>query len=100
MPSTWFTAAARSARESISVPSRSKTTCSKTRTLGRKGGAAAAGVGGLRIRELEPSTVQAAHEVDLGSREVRRARRVDDDAHTAEVADQIALLNALVEIEV
>src|SRR5579885_3382353 len=66
----------------MSVPSRSKTTCSyagvATRlTVGRgsrrEGRAAAAGVRRPRVRELEPAAAQAAHVVDLGSAEMLRA---------------------------
>ena len=63
--STWFVAAARSARESISVPSRSNATCvvperGRARLTGqgasgRERRAAAAGVLGVRVDELEPA---------------------------------------------
>src|SRR5207247_6854219 len=39
--------------------------------------AAAAGVRGLRVRELEAAAVEARHEVDFGADEVLGAARID-----------------------
>src|SRR5581483_11059642 len=106
-----MTAAARSARESTSVPSRSNATCSKARrdaftrdeprcrALGGEGRAAAAGVRGLRVRELEPAAVEVRDEVDLGPGEVLRARRVDDHADPVVLEDHVARLRGVVEVQ-
>src|SRR2546427_6224532 len=111
--STWFTAAVRSARESISVPSRSKATCSYTRaargltarplpvsrTLHREGRTAAAGMGGLLVREPEPAAVEARHEVDLGAGKVLGAGRVDQDPHPVVLEHPVLLAHVLIEVE-
>src|SRR2546427_5600627 len=106
--STWFTAAVRSARESISVPSRSKATCSYTRAarglmarllLHRERRAAAAGVRGLRVRELEAAAVEARDEVDLGAGQVRGAGRIDQDPDPIVLEHLVPLSRVLVEVE-
>src|SRR3989442_6904420 len=106
--STWFTAAVRSARESISVPSRSKATCSYTRAarglmarllLHRERRAAAAGVRGLRVRELEAAAVEARDEVDLGAGEVLGAARIDQDPDPVVLEHLVVLPRLLVEAE-
>src|SRR5689334_23162388 len=103
--STWFTPAAMSARESISVPSRSKATCRYTtsrmarRSLRGERRPAAAGVRGLRVGELEAAAVQAADEVDLGPAEVLRADRVDEHANAVVLEDLVALARRVVEVE-
>src|SRR5438445_2407950 len=97
----------RSACESTSVPSRSKATCSYTTpaatvTARRSDGERRAGsarVARLEVRELEPATVQTAHEIDLGFRQVLGARRVDEHTHAVVLEDAVVVARSVVEVE-
>src|SRR6266446_25888 len=61
--------------------------------------AAAAGVRGLRVRELEAAAVQARHEVDLGAGEVLGAARIDQDPDPVVLEHLVVLPRLLVEAE-
>src|SRR5437867_1551901 len=61
--------------------------------------AAAAGVRGLRVRELEAAAVEARHEVDLGADEVLGAARIDQDLDPVVLEHLVALARVLVEAE-
>src|SRR5205809_1220912 len=61
--------------------------------------AAAAGVRGLRVRELEAAAVEARHEVDLGADEVLGAARIDQDPDPVVLEHLVALARLLVEAE-
>src|SRR6266481_205287 len=61
--------------------------------------AAAAGVRGLRVRELEAPAVEARHEVDLGTGEVLGAARIDQDPDPVVLEHLVVLPRLLVEAE-
>src|SRR5712692_1161834 len=61
--------------------------------------AAAAGVRGLRVRELEAAAVEARHEVDLGAGEVLGAARIDQDPDPVVLEHLVVLPRLLVEAE-
>src|ERR1044072_6110179 len=72
------------------------------RMLERSVEGVAAGAGALRVGvvDREPLRVDPIREVDRGAGKVGRAHAVDDDGHTAEVLDDIAVELTLVEEEV
>src|SRR5438094_828853 len=67
--------------------------------LHRERRAAAAGVRGLRVRELEAAAVEARDEVDLGAGQVRGAGRIDQDPDPIVLEHLVPLSRVLVEVE-
>ena len=61
--------------------------------------AAGAGSAGVGVVDGEALLLDGVDEVDRRAREVGRAHPVDDDAHAAEVGDDVAVEGALVEEE-
>src|SRR5262249_1041822 len=66
---------------------------------GGEGRAAAAGMGGVGVHELEPASVQTAHVVDLESLQVRGAGGVDAHLDPVVLDYLIAFLGLVVEVE-
>src|SRR5437762_13269177 len=67
--------------------------------LHRERRAAAAGVRGLRVRELEAAAVEGRDEVDLGAGQVRGAGRIDQDPDPIVLEHLVPLSRVLVEVE-
>src|SRR3954447_5161374 len=61
--------------------------------------AARAAAAGVRVVDREALLLDRVGEIDRGALEVRRAHPVDDDLDTVEVADEVAIEAALVEVE-
>src|SRR4051794_26118147 len=64
-----------------------------------EGVAAAAGRRDVRVFDLEAGLLEPVEEVDAGALEVRSAVRVDDDPHAVQLELVVALLDAAVEAE-
>src|SRR5215475_13116803 len=67
--------------------------------LRRKRRAAAAGLGGVRVHELEATPVEAIHVVDLEPLQVFSTSGVDAHLDTLEVEQLVTLLGLVVEVQ-